>query len=132
MTLSLDAIKKLPIDTVSSLGSHGAPKIRYRAVKLVDVLAAAGSPVDSLRLGRAAWLIVATAKDGYLAAFTSGEVEPAIGPSRVYVAFSRDGAPLAEDEAPFALLVPTDAKSTRSARMVTSLRVFDPLASAKP
>jgi hypothetical protein len=131
VTLSLDAIKKLPVDTVSSHGSHGAPKVRYRAVKLVDILAAAGSQVDSLQLGHAAWLVVAQAKDGYVAAFTSGEIDPTLGPSRVYVAFARDGAPLESSEAPFHLIVPTDSHASRSARLVTSIRIFDPLTPVK-
>jgi hypothetical protein len=131
VTLTLDALKTLPVDTVTAHASHGAPAVRYRAVKLVDVLAAAGSPVDSLRLGHAAWLVVAQAKDGYVAAFTTAEIDPTLGPSRVYVAFARDGAPLDSSEAPFHLVVPTDSHASRSARMVISVRIFDPLISAK-
>jgi hypothetical protein len=128
VTLTLDAIKRLSVDTVTGHASHGAPPVRYRAVKLVDILAAAGSPVDSLRLGHAAWLVVAQAKNGYVAAFTSAEIDPTLGPSRAYVAFARDGAPLDSSEGPFDLVVPTDSHASRSARMVISLRVFDPLA----
>ena len=128
VTLTRDAITKLPVDTVTGHASHGAPPVRYRAVKLVDILAAAGSPVDSLRLGHAAWLVVAHSKDGYIAAFTSAEIDPTLGPSRAYLAFARDGAPLDSSESPFHLVVPTDSHATRSARMVISLRIFDPLA----
>jgi hypothetical protein len=128
--LSAEALRRLPSDTVS-LSSHGAPPVTYRAVKLLDVMAAAGSPLDSLRIGRTGWVVAALAKDGYVALFSAAEIEPKIGPTRVMVAFERVGAPLRETEAPFHLIVPTDALGTRSARMVTTLRIFDAL-SEKP
>lgn len=127
VTLEAAALRKLPVDTIS-LSSHGAPPVRFRAVKLLDVMAAAGSPIDSLRLGHAGWIIVAYSKDNYVTVFSAAEIEPKLGPTRAYLAFERDGAPLTEKEAPFHLIVPTDQHGTRSARMVTRLRIFDPLA----
>jgi hypothetical protein len=127
--LTAEAIRRLPSDTVS-IASHGAPPVRYRAVRLTDVMAAAGSPVDSLRIGRRGWIVVAVARDGYAAVFSAGEIEPTIGPTRAWIAFARDGAPLTADEAPFHVIVPTDARATRSARQVTTLRVMDVLPAA--
>ena len=124
VSLSAEALRRLPTDTVS-LSSHGAPPVRYRAVSLLDVMTAAGTPLDSLRIGKTAWVVTAMATDGYSAVFAAGELEPTIGPSRVLVAFARDGAPLTETEAPYHLIVPTDKKATRSARMVTTLRIVD-------
>lgn len=126
VTLTREALRRLPIDTVS-LASHGDAPVRFRAVKLLDVMAAAGSPIDSLRLGRAGWIVVALATDGYSAVFSAAEIEPKLGPTRAWVAFERDGAPLTEKEAPFHVIVPTDAHGTRSARMVTTVRIFDAL-----
>ena len=126
MTLSLDVLKRLPTDTVS-LSIHGAPTVRYRAVRLLDVMAAAASPIDSLRLGNAGWIVVALASDGYVAVFSAAEIEPKLGPTRVYVAFERDSAPLSPTAGPFQFIVPTDLHGTRSARMVTTVRIFDPL-----
>jgi hypothetical protein len=127
VTLDAAALRKLPTDTVS-LSSHGAPPVRYRVVNLLNVMAAAGSPIDSLRLGHAAWIVVAYSKDDYISVFSAPEIEPKLGPSRVFVALERDGAPLTDKEGPVQLIVPTDQHGTRSARMVTRLRIFDPLA----
>jgi hypothetical protein len=127
VTLTLDALRGLPGDTIS-LASHGGPAVRYRAVRLLDVMAAAGSPIDSLRLGRAGWIVVALAKDGYSAVFSAAELEPKLGPTRAYIAYERDGAPLTDKEAPYHVIVPTDAHGTRSARMVTTVRILDALA----
>jgi len=126
--LTLEAMRRLTVDTVSQ-SSHGAPAVRYRAVRLLDVMAAAGSPIDSLRLGRTGWIVAAIASDGYSAVFAAGEIEPKLGPTRVWVAFERDGTPLEANEAPFHLIVPTDVHGTRSARQVTTVRILDALAS---
>jgi len=126
VTMTLERLQKLPTDTLS-LSNHGAPPVRYRVVKLLDVMAAAGSPIDSLRLGHAGWIVVALAADGYTAVFSAGEIEPKLGPTRAYVAFARDGEPLAVSEAPFQFIVPTDSHGTRSARQVTTVRILDPL-----
>ncbi|MHB1095155.1 MAG: hypothetical protein ACYC3F_03205 [Gemmatimonadaceae bacterium] len=129
VTLAADAIRRLPSDTVS-LASHGATPVRYRAVRLTDLMAAAGSPVDSLRIGRRGWIVAAIARDGYVAVFSAGEIEPTVGPTRAWVAFERDGAALTAEEAPFHVIVPTDARGTRSARQVVTLRILDALPAA--
>lgn len=126
VTLTGEALRRLPTDTVS-LASHGGAPVRFRAVRLLDVMAAAGTPIDSLRLGRAGWIVVALATDGYSAVFSAAEIEPTLGPTRVWIAFERDGAPLTEKEAPYHVIVPTDARGTRSARMVTTIRIVDAL-----
>ena len=132
VVLTAEVLSRLATDTVSK-SSHGAPPVRYLAVRLVDVLAAAGSPIDSLRIGHAGWIIAALAKDNYSAVFAAGELDPKIGPTRAWIAFARDGAPLAENEAPFQVIVSTDKDGGRSARMVTTLRILDALpAPAKP
>jgi hypothetical protein len=87
----------------------------------------AGSPPDSLRLGRRGWIVAALARDGYAAVFSAGELEPTVGPTRAWVAFARDGAALTADEAPFHVIVPSDARATRSARQVSTLRILDAL-----
>lgn len=125
--LSITSLRALPNDTVS-ISSHGAPAIRFRAARLIDVMAAAGTPIDSLRLGHAGWIVAALASDGYVAVFSAGELDPKLGPTHAWVAYERDGgAPLAADEAPFRLIVPTDLHGSRGARQVTTLRILDAL-----
>jgi hypothetical protein len=126
VSLTGDTLRRMHADTVS-LSSHGAPAVRYRAVNLIDIMAAAGSPIDSLRLGHAGWIVVGIASDGYVAVFSAGELDPKLGPSRVWVAFERDGTPLEANEAPFHLIIPTDLHGSRSARQVVTLRILDAL-----
>jgi hypothetical protein len=125
---TVDALRHLPNDTVS-FSSHGAPPVRYRAVRLSDLLAAAGAPLDSLKVGRAAWVVAAIARDGYSVVFSAAELDSTLGPTRAWLAFERDAGPLVVDDGPFRLVVPTDAKASRSSRQVTTLRVVDVLPS---
>lgn len=126
VTLTARQLQELPSDTLSR-SSHGAPPVRYRAVKLVDVLAAAGSPVDSLSLGHAGWIVATIASDGYVAVFSAGELDPKLATTRAWLALDRDGQPLAQNEAPFRVIVASDSHDSRSARQVTAIRIFDAL-----
>ncbi|HEY5492550.1 MAG TPA: hypothetical protein VIK25_15265 [Gemmatimonadaceae bacterium] len=125
---TIEALRRLPNDTIS-FSAHGAPPVHYRAVRVSDVLAAAGTPLDSLRIGRIAWVVAAIAHDGYTVVFSAAELDPTIGPTRAWLAFERNTGPLAADEGPFRLVVPADAKASRSARQVTTLRVVDAMPS---
>jgi hypothetical protein len=126
--LTVEALRRLPNDTIS-FSAHGTPPVHYRAVRVSDVLAAAGTPLDSLRIGRIAWVVAAIAHDGYTVVFSAAELDPTIGPTRAWLAFERATGPLAADEGPFRLVVPVDAKASRSARQVTTLRIVDALPS---
>ncbi len=84
-------------------------------------------PIDSLRLGHAEWVVAALSTDGYVAVFSAGEIEPTLGPTRALIAYEREGAPLITDELPYQVIVPNDSHGTRSARMVTTVRIFDAL-----
>jgi hypothetical protein len=50
---------------------------------------------------------------------------PEMGPTRAFVVWSRDGAPLPADEGPLRLVVTTDHKGSRSTRQLTGLRVVE-------
>ncbi len=115
-------LRALVQDTVS-MAHAGKPPVRYRAVLLTDVLARAGRPVDSLRAGKIGWGVLATARDGYVAFFSAAELDPKLGPTRVWLAFEADGKALPADDGPWRLVVPTDQKMARSARQVVSIRV---------
>lgn len=123
---TVDALRRLSADTIS-LSAHDAPAVRYRAVRVSALLAAAGQPLDSLRIGHGGWVVAAIARDGYRVVFSAAELDPTIGPTRAWLAFERDTGPLGADEGPFRLIVPTDIKASRSARQVTTIRVLDAL-----
>lgn len=124
VTLSQPALQALTSDTIRLTPHHGEPTL-YRAATLSVVFAAVGLPLDSLRVGRNAWTIVAEARDGYVAAFTVAEVDPRLGPSRVWLAYETSQGQLPAAEAPFRLIVPTDSRQARAARQVVRLRVID-------
>lgn len=123
-SLTLDALRRLPTDTVS-FSAHGAPAVRYRAVRLSDVLAAAGQSLDSMHIGHEAQVVIVVARDAYLAVFSASELDPKLGPTRAWLAFEREAGPLTAEEGPFRLVVPTDAKASRSAHQATTIRVID-------
>lgn len=125
---SVESLRRLRGDTIS-FAAHGAPAVRYRAVRIADVLAAAGRPLDSLRTGHAGWIVAALARDGYSAIFTAAELDSTLGPSRAWLAFARDDGPLLAEEGPYRLIVPTDRKASRAAHQVVTLRVLDALPS---
>ena len=125
--LTAQALRRLPSDPIISLMQKDSTLVRFRAVRLLDVMTAGGAPLDSLRIGRTGWVIALLANDGYVALFSAAELEPKIGLTRAFVAYARDGAALTEREAPFHVIVPTDGHGTRNARMVTTLRIWDAL-----
>lgn len=124
VTLSLSRLRTLASDTVRLVPHHGEPTL-YRAATLATIFAAAGHPLDSMRVGRNAWAIVAEARDGYRVGFSVAEVDPKLGPSRVWLAYETTAGPLAANEGPFRLVVPTDARLARSIHQLVRLRVVD-------
>ena len=115
-------LKRLSADTVR-WEPHGRPARVYRAVTLAEILRSAGAPLDSMRIGRRGWVILAEARDGYVVAFSAAELEPGLGPTRAWLAYERVDGPLDAGEGPFKLLVPSDGRPPRSAQQIVRLRV---------
>lgn len=78
-----------------------------------------------MRVGRNAWTINAEARDGHRVGFSVAEIDPKLGPSRVWLAYETASGPLAASEGPFRLVVPTDARLARSIHQLVRLRVVD-------
>lgn len=117
-------LRTLAGDTVRLVPHHGEPTL-YRATSLATVMAAVGLSLDSLRVGRKAWTIIAEARDGYRVVFSVAELDPKLGPSRVWLAYETTSGPIAAAEAPYRLIVPTDARLARSIHQLVRLRVVD-------
>lgn len=122
-SVTLDAAKlaALPHEPVKA-EAHGH-KVEVSAVDLRDVLRAAGiEPPQQIRGAALRHVLLAGAKDGYVAAFSWGELDPALGGKRVFLV--TDG--LKADEGPLRLVVPADARPARWVRQLESLRLISP------
>ncbi|HKP28608.1 MAG TPA: hypothetical protein VJU15_04370 [Gemmatimonadales bacterium] len=65
--------------------------------------------------------ILATATDGYRAAYMLAEVDEGFGSKNAILAISQDGAALPEQGGPFRIVMPGEEHRARSIRMVKSL-----------
>lgn len=70
-------------------------------------------------------VVVATAADGFEAVFSCAELMPSMGPTRAFVVWEMDGAPLPADQGPLRLLVTTDKEGSRSPYALRGLEVLD-------
>lgn len=96
------------------------------------LLSHAGVAVDSLHGPNLLQLVVAEARDGYVVAFSLGELSQDLGNHAVVVAFKRDAKAIPETDGPFRLLVPGETRGARAIRQLARLHVMvaDPAAGA--
>jgi DMSO/TMAO reductase YedYZ molybdopterin-dependent catalytic subunit len=119
--------------TVTGTWKHKERQHSFRGVPLDIVLAHGGfSPGDMdavvpKRDKAVGWkmAVLATAADGFQTVFSCGELLPSMGPTRAFVVWELDGAPLPDKQGPFRLVVTTDRLASRSLSSVRSLRVLD-------
>lgn len=76
--------------------------------------------------------VVATAGDGFGAAFSCAELFETMGPTRALVVWKVDGKPLPPERGPLRLVVPTDKEPSRSLHDLRKLEVVDLRAPAAP
>ena len=83
---------------------------------------------------RSGWklAVVASAPDGFQAAFSAAELTEGMGPTRALVIWTLDGKPLPAQMGPFRLVVPTDAEPSRSLYQLVRLDVVDLRKVVKP
>ena len=97
----------------------------YEGVLVGEVLKRVDAPLGAAMRGDALiTFVVATAADGYQVVFSLAELDPALTSSEVIVADSADGKPLVEKQGPFRVVVPHDARPTRSVRMLDRLELI--------
>jgi tungstate transport system substrate-binding protein len=102
-------------------------EVEFEGVLLADLLKRQGVPTgEQLRGTLAELVVVAEARDHYRAAFSLAELDPATGGKEVLIADRRDGRPLDEQEGPYRLVIPDEARHVRWVRMLQSLRVTRP------
>ena len=112
LSLTVANLRRLPvqqIEDVREVRVDGAPAPqsgatrRYAGVLLRDVIAAA-KPVEKERHDLRRSIVVATATDGYMTLFSWAELFLSPIGDGAMVVFERDGAPLAANEGPFAIV----------------------------
>lgn len=69
--------------------------------------------------------VIASARDGFEAVFSVGELLESLGSTRAWVVWEQDGKPLPDALGPLRILVLTDKGGARSLRQLTALRVVD-------
>jgi hypothetical protein len=113
--------------------SRGA-KHTFSCVPLVSLLKAAGVETDfvmkpggdpNVKNPQLRQAVVVTGRDGYTVVFSLGEILPAVGRRRVWVALEEDGQPLSDADGPVRLLVPDDKMPARGVHQIESIDVVD-------
>jgi hypothetical protein len=132
-TLTLDPATLTRLGRVEEVWTSKGKSRRVSGVPLQKILAEVGvapgemgpalAPPQKVRGLRQA--VVVTARDGFQAVFSVGELWPGVGPTRVLVVDRVDGKPLDEAEGPLRLAVLTDESPSRSARQVRRIQVVD-------
>jgi len=116
---SLAGLKRLTL----KVDDHGEPAV-YEGVSLTEVLALAGAPVgERMRGAHLSLVVVAKAADDYVATYSLAELDLGFTDRVTILADRRDGKPLAENAAPFQIVVPGEKKHGRWIRQVVSLTV---------
>jgi hypothetical protein len=130
VTLEVAAVEKLGLQK-ADWKEKGVAHV-VEGVPLEKVLAVASWGVDASDGGvknkHASWrqVLLAKASDGYSAVFSSGEVSPSLGATRVLVVTRQDGAPLSGKLGRFRLVVLSDLEPARSLFSLESLELKEP------
>lgn len=123
ITLKPATLADMPHQTVAMPDEKGA-KHSYEAVPLADILKKSGFPAPDKMKGKAlSTYVYIRAHDGYTVVFSAAELDPNFGNLAVYVADKRDGEPMAGEQGPLRLIVPSDKKQARSVRMLESVEI---------
>lgn len=117
---SLAALPPVAMD-VSFMTSKGEEKGHYEGVLLWDVLKRATllEGIDHNAELRRTFEVKGS--DGYVIAFSVGEIAPEFGNTPAMIALKRDGKPLGPDH--LRLVVPGDKRGARNVREVVSITV---------
>lgn len=116
---TLAALPRQPVNAFA----HGKA-LSCEGVPLVAVLRAAQAmPADALRGAALSRYVLVTARDGYRALYSLGELDGTLGNHAVFVVDRCDGKPLDDDDGPLRLIAPADARPARWVRQVQAITV---------
>jgi DMSO/TMAO reductase YedYZ molybdopterin-dependent catalytic subunit len=99
--------------------------VAFAGVPLAKILQASEVPQGENLRGAALTLVVLVkAGDGYQAAFSLAELDPALTDKQVVLALQADGRPMPEGIGPLRLIVPDEKRHARWVRNVIALEVI--------
>ena len=120
-TLSTAELAALPQNEVTVTEKDGAT-IHFRGPTLRSLVNLVGAPTGHEFRGPNMLLaILATASDGYRAAYMLAEVDEGFGNKNAILAISQDGAGLPAKDGPFRVVMPGEEHRARWIRMVAKL-----------
>ena len=120
-TLSVAELGALPQSEVTVTEKEGA-KVVFRGPTLRSLVNLVAAPTGHEFRGPNVLLaILATATDGYRAAYMLAEVDEGFGNKNAILAISQDGAELPAKDGPFRVVMPGEEHRARWIRMVKSL-----------
>lgn len=124
-TLDAGTLGALPPKQVDAR-AHG-DRATWAGVALSDVLARYGVVHGEALRGKAlTGTVRVRARDGYVVVFSLGELDPALGDTRVLLVNRRNGQPLDAKLGPWRLVVPDDRRPARWVRNVSAIDVDVP------
>jgi len=104
--------------------AHGRT-LRCEGVALSALLQSSGAMPDApLRGAHLDRYVLVSARDGYRAVFSLGELDATLGNRGVYLVDRCDDAPLDADSGPLRLLIPDDGRPARGVRQVMRITVI--------
>ncbi|RAI57951.1 molybdopterin-dependent oxidoreductase [Roseicella frigidaeris] len=125
VTLTAAEIAAMPHER-QRLEAPGHAAAAFEGVPLGALLARLGAPQGQALRGPAlALVVVARARDGYVVSFSLAETDPTLRPGGVFLADRRADGPLGPEEGPFRLVVPSEQRPARSARMIERIELRD-------
>jgi len=121
---SLEQLRKMPRQTVSTRDAHTSASHEYEGVMLSALLAAVGAPSgEALRGAELRDYVEVVGADNYKVIFSLPELDSRFQDNKVIVADTLDGKPLDSAQGPLKLVVPQDRRPARWVRMLTSINV---------
>ncbi|MET0581219.1 MAG: molybdopterin-dependent oxidoreductase [Pseudoxanthomonas sp.] len=116
---TLAALPRTPVVATA----HGKT-LNCAGVRLSALLTHAGVlSAEPLRGPALADYVLVTARDGYRAVYSLGELEPTLGNNDVVLVNRCDDQPLSDDSGPLRLIAPEESRPARWVRQVQSITV---------
>ena len=124
ITVPLDPAARASLTRHQVEASAHGNTLRCEGVSLPALLQASGAMPDApLRGAHLDRYVLVTARDGYRAVFSLGELDATLGNRGVYLVDRCDDAPLDDTAGPLRLLVPDDGRPARGVRQVERITV---------